>query len=659
MTDSRYDVGDDVRDTVLAAGLPPDATFTADLRARLAAVASGDIELEPRRADRSRPWVPFVAAAAVVALVVGAIALIARERDPDVVPASDLRVALVGSTWVALDADTGAELPTLEMKIGTTRPDVLILRGTDGCTEHSGEFRLDGSTVVDATIVTELVPCATSAVMPHDGATVSIADDVLTVTDDGGSAAFTAIESLPVVTGSQLDGEWAYANGSLTIADGQVTTPADVDGTAIDLTRALAVGSAEAWAYGDSLVFRTPTTGFRRLDPATVPGGATLLDQLVGRTWVGVDGPWATTSPTLVFDSLNREPGLSALTIDDGCNSGGGSFRLAGDMIVASEIAVEARGCAHEIAHLTDGTTLAVTDAVLTVTGGPTTTFVALDSLEAAAPSLDGTWLVGDATFSIAGDQVTSADATSDPDTAVQPIDVLSAAVGATVEAWRYGDGWIVHGADHYVQVAPAGPPAATAGPVVTTGPLDAAEEALIEGTLALIDGCLAVGINETMFVLVWQPGTTWDAATEQVVLPGGRRAAVGDVVRGGGGYHAVADLGVFGVDDAGIAAVTLCADRLGPEVAVIQSPVDIIGAPVADPAVPDGQESVRTYHDDAAAVRYAAAGTPLVSAALESERRSGAATCARCCATSWVSTTSAARSGRHRRVGAATATGR
>ena len=110
-------------------GCRPDATFTADLRARLAAVASGDIELEPSRPDRSRPWIPLVAAAAVVALVVGAIALIARERDPDVVPASDLRTALVGSTWVALDADTGGDLPMLEMKIGTTRPDVVIAHG--------------------------------------------------------------------------------------------------------------------------------------------------------------------------------------------------------------------------------------------------------------------------------------------------------------------------------------------------------------------------------------------------------------------------------------------------------------------------------------------------------------------------------------------------
>ena len=58
MTEPRHHIGDDVHDTVLAAGLPPDATFTADLRARLAAVASGDIELEPSRSDRSRPWVP-------------------------------------------------------------------------------------------------------------------------------------------------------------------------------------------------------------------------------------------------------------------------------------------------------------------------------------------------------------------------------------------------------------------------------------------------------------------------------------------------------------------------------------------------------------------------------------------------------------------------
>ena len=216
------------------------------------------------------------------------------------------------------------------------------------------------------------------------------------------------------------------------------------------------------WAYGDSLVFRTPTTGFRRLDPATVPGGATLLDQLVGRTWVGVDGPWATTSPTLVFDSLNREPGVSALSIDDGCNSGGGTFRLDGDTIVASEITVEQRGCAHEIAHLTDGTTLAVTDGVLTVTGGPTTTFVALDSLEAASPSLDGTWLVGGATVSIAGDRGHLGRRDARPGRRGEPDRrARRSRSPAPVEAWRYGDGWIVRGADHYVQLTPADPPVA------------------------------------------------------------------------------------------------------------------------------------------------------------------------------------------------------
>ena len=104
------------------------------------------------------------------------------------------------------------------------------------------------------------------------------------------------------------------------------------------------------------------------------------------------------------------------------------------------------------------------------------------------------------------------------------------------------------------------------------------------------------------MFVVVWQPGTTWDAATEQVVLPDGGRAGMGDFVQGGGGYHAVADLGVFGVDDAGIATITPCADRLGPEVAVIQSPVSIIPAPVDDPAVADAEETIRTYLDHAAA---------------------------------------------------------
>ena len=41
----------------------------------------------------------------------------------------------------------------------------------------------------------------------------------------------------------------------------------------------------------------------------------------------------------------------------------------------------------------------------------------------------------------------------------------------------------------------------------------------------------------------------------------------------------------------------------------MIQSPVSIIPAPVDDPAVPDAEETIRTYLDHAAAARYAAAG--------------------------------------------------
>ena len=62
---------------------------------------------------------------------------------------------------------------------------------------------------------------------------------------------------------------------------------------------------------------------------------------------------------------------------------------------------------------------------------------------------------------------------------------------------------------------------------------------ALIQGSLALTDGCLTVGGYPAM----WPHGTTRDAEAQAVVLPDGAVAAVGDTVGGGGGFPYLSDL--------------------------------------------------------------------------------------------------------------------
>lgn len=63
--------------------------------------------------------------------------------------------------------------------------------------------------------------------------------------------------------------------------------------------------------------------------------------------------------------------------------------------------------------------------------------------------------------------------------------------------------------------------------------------QALIQGTLSLSGGCLLVG----EFPVIWPHGTTWDAENQTVELPDGHEVALGDQVRGGGGYPYLSDL--------------------------------------------------------------------------------------------------------------------
>ncbi len=578
---------DDVRTLVRAAGAPAGIDFRADLRARLAAAIDGDVELEPRRPGRSTPgWFPAAAAAAVLALLVGAIVLLARGPAPDAPPVADgtaeadLIGRLVGPTWVAVDVDRGVELPSLAFKIGATRPEVLIVSGNADCNDMSGELQLDGDTVARADLMSSAMGCPYDNIvaLPATGATLRIVGSVLSITNGTVVTEYVAIDTLPLAPLAALDGTWRVGADTVTIANGR-----PVQGETLPRTLFMILdGQPSVWMVERGLLVRGPAdsgpSGFFRLDRVTTPPSTTApsttapnpLDQIVGRIWVGVDGPWRTASPTLVFDSLDRAPGLWAVSAFDGCNAGSVTFGLEVDTMVATEGGLPEAACEHTVAGLADGTTLALDGGTLTVAAGAVTTmYVALDSLARVdGPVLDGAWVIAGAEFSITGDSAQTAQGSED----------LAGAVGRAiaaepVEAWPYGLGWILGTGDAYLQLLPSDLPYGV-DPVVTTGELEASEAALITGTVVLERGCLVVREGDLRWPIVWQPGTSWDRSIDQIVLPGGVFLARGTRIEAGGGYHPLGDLTMFGVDADGIETLTRCADLVGDEIAVIQSPV-------------------------------------------------------------------------------------
>lgn len=363
---------------------------------------------------------------------------------------------------------TSPEAP-FPMIVSVDGPDVV---GFDGC----GYFGATAEYSDRFVVLVDIESSCSTNVSPIEGDVVEIVDDTTVHLRRGADtvASLTAVNRLlRPPSADWLLGEWLLGSGRATFADGPVTfgrcatTWASVDGFVVlepladDCVTGLFPDDPwlEDWLHqrlegpftvrslppatgtGRVALLQSGPHGLRLDEPPTVPA---LLDELVGRTWVGVDGPWRTTSPTLGFDSLNREPGLLGVVIDTGCNRGGGTFRLDGARMLASEVIVEAAGCEHEVAYLVDGTTLAVDDGVLTVisTSGPTitTTYVALDSLEAVhSPDLAGDWLANGTPLTIQGTSVTASD---DP---YRLADLVETALAdEPSEAFRHGDGWLV-----------------------------------------------------------------------------------------------------------------------------------------------------------------------------------------------------------------------
>lgn len=484
MTDVPFDqVDDDLRAAVLAAGRSADPAFRADLRARL---ASQDAHIVRRSApDTGRRWWAVAAAAAAVVVLAAVLVLADRTSeeigpatDPDPgasVPVDNLITALAGDVWVAVDFPRAVDLPVLRFKVGMTRPEVVLVHGNWDCNDLSGEIELDGATVARSDLMQSAMDCGYDdppVALPSVGASMTISGATLTIREPGAVTEYTALGSLAVADPTELDGAWLLGDDAFTITDGVVSPDApDTIGYIARLRERLAASGVAAWLIDGGLIVDMggqPGWIWRleRAEPAPPPA---LVDQLVGRTWVGVDGDWRTAAPTLAFDSLDREPGLLGVATDDGCNAGSGTFRLDGAVVVDADVMGTEIGCEHEVAGITGGSTLAVTGGVLTVRYEPlglVTTYVALDALEVVpAPDLTGNWRAHGVWVSVGIDgtlAVADAPPAGDASRGLDAAAIRGTLAAGPAEAWRLRDGWIIGSpSGGFVQLVPEVVPAA------------------------------------------------------------------------------------------------------------------------------------------------------------------------------------------------------
>lgn len=101
-------------------------------------------------------------------------------------------------------------------------------------------------------------------------------------------------------------------------------------------------------------------------------------------------------------------------------------------------------------------------------------------------------------------------------------------------------------------------------GPVIAVAGWNSYPAAEIRGELRLVEGCLLID----QAVVLWEEGTSWDAADEAVVFENADPVRVGAEFTGGGGHYTAADVGDLGGLDTD--AVDECLRRTGSNDAVI-----------------------------------------------------------------------------------------
>lgn len=446
MTDQLDTTGatdDDIRAAVLTAGDGPAAAFRTELGTILANPRRhAPIRLtEDRPRDRRpREWLrPALAAAAVLAIVVGGIVAITR-RDNDASTSTSgpltggtLIQALVTHRWIAVDSPV-PELPSMRFSPVPGRPDTLDVTGDDGCNDFGGPLTISGNTVTESQISSTLVLCAgptagtvvgTTSMWP--GSTLTLINGVLTVANESGSTRHVALDLLPTPVAADLVGTWSFAGTQLmtltesTIEIGTCNVGWSVD-TALRLAprpgddtpcRSLSEGAPPALAVGltagpntvhlfeghvlvetDGAIYRLDRPGVSTPEAAPL-SDQELLNGIVGHTWTGLEYV-VPRLPTLTFVSLDSRPGVVAVQQNDGCWHGSGEISIDGHTVATSTIEDQPGDCDPPgVGVLLAGTELSIVDGSLVVSNGARSAeYAALDLLPApVAADVVGTWL--------------------------------------------------------------------------------------------------------------------------------------------------------------------------------------------------------------------------------------------------------------------------
>lgn len=126
------------------------------------------------------------------------------------------------------------------------------------------------------------------------------------------------------------------------------------------------------------------------------------------------------------------------------------------------------------------------------------------------------------------------------------------------------------------VEVADSPPPfdgPSVDGPLVLSFPRSDSEEAIIQGVVEINeDGCVTIEGAP----VAWPPGTTWDDATQSIMLSSGDLVVAGDTVVGDGGFQGAGSL-EFSIGEEGAAIAAACSEGRGGRVAVFNAESEVM----------------------------------------------------------------------------------
>ncbi len=340
----------------------------------------------------------------------------------------DLATALAGRTFVSTAVEGYQLVDGTEIALTF---DGSNIGAAGGCNQMGSTWSLEGAVLVVPEPAMTAMACEPAALMDQDTwlaavltsrPTVALDGDTLTLTAEGtlvtlvdretadpdrplegttwnleGVVAGDTVSSLPAGAGTPTlrfeGGQLALDTGCNTGSGGYTVAGTDITIGPIATTRRACLDDASADVEQAMLTVLTGTVASEiEADVLTLTNGANGLGLRAapegGITPEGLEGtPWlldsiVTGSTTTAVASGVRRPTLQldagTMTVDTGCNTGSGSYTVAGDQITFGPLAMTLIACEGvtndveqaQLAVLTGTATAAVTDGVLTLTNG-------------------------------------------------------------------------------------------------------------------------------------------------------------------------------------------------------------------------------------------------------------------------------------------------